>query len=202
MKRREFIALIGGAAASWPLAARAQQPRAPTIGVLALGIPDPEPFLKALRDGLRDRGYSEGRNILLEIRTSEGQPGLLAENAAELVRLKVIVVFQTPAAIAARQATSEIPIVMGQVGDPVASGLVASLARPGGNVTGLAGGAGEVVGKVVDLTREMLPATRRIAAFVKRERSLRNAVRRRCRHGRAQHRDRDGVGRAQTGGAF
>jgi putative tryptophan/tyrosine transport system substrate-binding protein len=168
MKRREFIALIGGAAASWPLAARAQQPRAPTIGVLALGIPDPEPFLKALRDGLRDRGYSEGRNILLEIRTSEGQPGLLAENAAELVRLKVdiIVVFQTPAAIAARQATSEIPIVMGQVGDPVASGLVASLARPGGNVTGLAGGAGEVVGKVVDLTREMLPATRRIAAFV------------------------------------
>jgi hypothetical protein len=70
MKRREFIALIGGAAASWPLAARAQQPRAPTIGVLALGIPDPEPFLKALRDGLRDRGYSEGRNIRLETRTA------------------------------------------------------------------------------------------------------------------------------------
>jgi putative ABC transport system substrate-binding protein len=169
IRRREFMALIGGAAA-WPLAARAQQPRVPTIGVLALGIPDPAPFLKAFREGLRERGYSEGRNIRLEIRTAAGQHPLLPEKAAELVRLKVdiIVVFQTPAATAARAATSEIPIVMGEVGDPVGSGFVASLARPGGNMTGLMGGSAEVVGKVVELTREMLSATRRVAVLVNR----------------------------------
>ena len=101
---------------------------------------------------------------------AEGQQALLVEKAAELVRSKVdiIVVFQTPAALAAKQATSEIPIVMGQVGDPVASGLVASLARPGGNVTGLAGGAAEVIGKVVELTRELLPNARRVAALANR----------------------------------
>jgi len=168
MRRREFISLLGGAAAAWPLAARGQQ--VPTIGVLVLGIPAPEPFLKALHEGLRDRNFFDGRNIRLEIRTAEGQQALLAEKAAELVRLKVdiIVVFQTPAALAAKQATREIPIVMGQVGDPVASGLVASLARPGGNVTGLAGGAAEVIGKVVELTRELLPNARRVAALVNR----------------------------------
>ena len=170
MKRRAFITLLGGAAVGWPLAARAQQTRVPTIGVLVLGIPDPAPFLKALHEGLRDRNYFDGRNIRLEIRNAEGQQALLAEKAAELVRSKVdiIVVFQTPAALAAKQATSEIPIVMGQVGDPVASGLVASLARPGGNVTGLAGGAAEVIGKVVELTRELLPNARRVAALANR----------------------------------
>jgi putative tryptophan/tyrosine transport system substrate-binding protein len=168
IKRREFMALLGGAAAARSIAARAQSGRVPTVGVLVLGIPDPAPFLQALRDGLRDRGYSEERNIRLEIRSAEGQTGLLAEKAADLVRSRVdiIVAFQTPATIAARAATSEIPIVMGQVGDPVASGLVASLARPGGNITGLSGGAAEVVGKVVELTRELLPATRRVAALV------------------------------------
>ena len=167
MNRREFTTLLGGAAAAWPLAARAQQPRVPTIGVLVLGIPDPGPFLGALRDGLRNLGYSEGRNIRLETRTAEGRSSLLDEKAVELVRLKVdiIVAFQTPATTAARQATSEIPIVMAQVGDPVASGFVASLARPGGNVTGLAGGAAELVGKVVELVREMLPAARRVATL-------------------------------------
>jgi putative ABC transport system substrate-binding protein len=169
MKRREFIVALGGAA-SWPLAARAQQTKVPTIGVLLLGIPDPAPFLKALHVGLRDRNYFDGRNIRLEIRSAEGQQALLAEKAAELVRQRVdiIVVFQTPAALAAKQATGEIPIVMGQVGDPVASGLVASLARPGGNITGLAGGAAEVIGKVVELTRELLPNARRVAALVNR----------------------------------
>jgi putative ABC transport system substrate-binding protein len=133
-----------------------------------LGIPDPTPFLKALHVGLRDRNYIDGRNIRLEIRNAGGQQPLLAEKAAELVQSKVdcIVVFQTPAALAAKQATSEIPIVMGQVGDPVASGLIASLARPGGNVTGLAGGAAEVIGKVVELARELLPNARRVAALV------------------------------------
>jgi putative ABC transport system substrate-binding protein len=170
MKRRAFITLFGGAAAAWPLAARAQQTRIPTIGVLLLGVPDPAPFLKALHEGLRDRNYFDGRNIRLEIRSAEGDQTLLAEKAAELVRSRVdiIVVFQTPAALAAKQATGEIPIVMGQVGDPVASGLVAGLARPGGNVTGLAGGAAEVIGKVVELTRELLPAARRVAALTNR----------------------------------
>ena len=162
MRRREFITLLGGAAAAWPLVARAQEARVPTIGVLVLGVPDPEMFLKSLRDGLRSVGYSAGRNIRLEVRSAERQSNRLAPLAAELVALKVeaIVAFQTPAAVAARQATSEIPIVMAQVGDPVATGLVASLARPGGNVNGLSGGAAEVTSKVVELAREMLPAMR------------------------------------------
>ena len=156
MRRREFITLLGGAAA-WPFAARAQLARAPTVGVLVLGLPDPEPFLQMLRDGLRGRGYAEGSNIRLEVRSAEGQQGLLAEKAAELVRLKVdiIVALQTPAAMVAKQLTGEIPIVMAQVGDPVAVGLVTSLARPGGNVTGLSGGAAEIAGKVVELAREI-----------------------------------------------
>jgi putative ABC transport system substrate-binding protein len=170
MRRREFITLLGGAAAVWPSTARAQQTRIPTIGVLLLGVPDPAPFLKALHEGLRDRNYLEGRSIRLEIRSAGGDQTLLAAKAADLVRSRVdiIVVFQTPAALAAKQATAEIPIVMGQVGDPVASGLVVSLARPGGNVTGLAGGAAEVIGKVVELTRELLPAARRVAALANR----------------------------------
>ena len=115
----------------------------------------------------RDRNYVDGRNIRLEVLNANGVQVLLAEKAAELVRSQadIIVVFQTPAALAAQQATGEIPIVMGQVGDPVASGLVASLARPGGNITGLAGGAAEVIGKVVELTRELLPNARRVAAL-------------------------------------
>jgi putative ABC transport system substrate-binding protein len=171
MRRREFITLLGGAsAASWPRVANAQQTRIPIVGVLLLGVPDPAPFLKAFHEGLRNRNYFDGRNIRLEIRTAEGEQALLVERAAELVRSRVdiIVAFQTPAALAAKQATGEIPIVMGQVGDPVASGLVASLARPGGNITGLAGGAAEVIGKVVELTRELLPNARRVAALANR----------------------------------
>ena len=170
MRRREFIAALGGAAAMWPPAARAQQTRVPTIGVLVLGVPEPAPFLKALHKGLSDRNYVDGRNIRLEVRSAEGQQARLAEKAAELVRSKVdiIVVFQTPAALAATQATGELPIVMGQVGDPVASGLVASFARPGGNITGTAGGAAEVLGKVVELTRQLLPGARRVAALMNR----------------------------------
>ena len=167
MKRRELIKLVSGVAVLWPLAARAQQTRIPTIGVLLLGVPDPAMFLKSLHQGLRDRNYVDGRNIRLEVRSAGGDQALLAGKAAELVRSKVdiIVVFQTPAALAAKQATDQIPIVMGQVGDPVASGLVASFARPGGNVTGLAGGAAQVIGKVVELTRELLPSARRVAAL-------------------------------------
>ena len=127
MNRRAFISLFG-AAATWPLAARAQQARVYTIGVLTLTGPNPEPLLKALREGLRDAGYVEGRNLRLEIRSAAGKPDLQLEKAAELVRLKVdlIVTFFTPTALAAKQATRDIPIVMAGAGDPVAVGLVAS----------------------------------------------------------------------------
>ena len=166
MKRRTFIAALGGAAA-WPLAARAQQEKLPTIGVLVLGSPPPEAFLKGLRDALRDLGYTEGRNIRLEIRNSGGKADLLAEKAAELVRLKVdiVVAHQTPAAAAAKQATGEIPIVMALVGDPIGAGLVASYARPGGNVTGTAAGSTESAGKTVELIREVLPSARSFAVL-------------------------------------
>jgi putative tryptophan/tyrosine transport system substrate-binding protein len=167
VKRRKFITLLGGAAAAWPLIAHAQQAKLLTIGVLVLGSPHPEAFLKGLRDALGDVGYTEGRNIRLEIRNSEGKADLLAERAADLVRLKVdiIVAFQTPAATAAKQATGEIPIVMALVGDPVGAGLVASYARPGGNVTGTAAGSTEAAGKTVELIREVLPSAHRFAVL-------------------------------------
>jgi putative tryptophan/tyrosine transport system substrate-binding protein len=166
-RRRDFITGIAGSAAAWPLVVHAQQAKLPAIGVLVLGSPPPEAFLKGLRDGLRDVGYTEGRNIRLEIRNTEGKVDLLAEKAAELVRLKVdiIVAFQTPAATAAKQATGEIPIVMALVGDPVGTGLVGSYARPGGNVTGTAAGSTEVVGKTVELIREVFPSARRFAVL-------------------------------------
>src|SRR5215207_8079237 len=166
MKRREFIALIGGGVVAGPLPVRAQA-RVYTIGALFLGNADPNVFLKPFREGLRELGYAEDRNIRLEIRSAEGQPGLLPDKAAELVRLKVdaIVAWQTPPATAARQATSEIPIVMAGVGDPVGTGLVASLARPGSNVTGTSAGVAEVAGKNVELIREVLPAARRIGVL-------------------------------------
>ena len=165
MKRREFITLLGGAAAAWPLAARAQHARVFTLGVLTL--PNPEPLLMALREGLRDAGYVEGDNLRLEIRSAAGRPDLQLEKAAELVRLKVdlIVTFFTPTALAAKQATRDIPIVMAGAGDPVATGLVASLARPGGNVTGQSSGGAEVAGKSVELIRELIPAARRVGVL-------------------------------------
>ena len=165
MKQREFITLLGGAAAGWPLATRAQTARIPRIGVL---IPaNPEPFWSDLRKGLQEQGYIEGQSIQFEFRSADGQPTRLKELAAELVRLKVdiIVVSQTPAAAAAKQATSEIPIVMAAAGDPVGTGLVSSLARPGGNITGLSGTTAELGGKILELIREMLPATRRVAVL-------------------------------------
>jgi putative ABC transport system substrate-binding protein len=167
MKRREFIALLGGAAAAWPVAGRAQQPTVPRIGALVVGNPDPEPFWRLFREGLRDLGYIEGQNILFEFRSAGGNANLLAELAADLVRLKVdiIVTWQTPTVQAAKQATHEIAIVMADSGDPVGTGLVASLARPGGNITGIAGVTAELAGKSVELIREMLPSARRVAAL-------------------------------------
>jgi putative tryptophan/tyrosine transport system substrate-binding protein len=167
VKRREFITLLGGAAA-WPLAVHAQHTRVYTIGVLTLASPNPEPLLTALREGLRDAGYVEGRNLRLEVRSAAGRPDLQFEKAAELVRLKVdlIITFFTPTALAAKRATRDIPIVMAGAGDPVAVGLVASLARPGGNVTGQSSGGAEVAGKSVELIRELIPGARRVGVLV------------------------------------
>src|SRR6516162_5142822 len=167
-RRREFMSLLGAAAAVWPLAGRAQQPaKLPTVGALVLGSTDPEQFWREFRQGLRDLGYVEGQNIRFEFRSAQGQADRLPELAAELVRLKVdvIVTWFTPPTQAAKQATHEIPIVMADTGDPIGTGLVASLPRPGGNVTGIASVSSELAGKSVQLIRDMLPAARRVAAL-------------------------------------
>ncbi|QOZ10943.1 ABC transporter substrate-binding protein [Bradyrhizobium sp. CCBAU 51765] len=169
MKRREFIMLLcGGAAAAWTIAARAQQgSRLPTIGVLLTGNPDPELFLVGFREALRRIGYIEGKNARLEVRTAGGTAALLPEKATELVQLKVdvIVTSLTPTAEAAKRATSSIPIVMAAAGDPVATGLIDSLARPGGNVTGIATASAAFAGKSIELIREVIPAARRVAVL-------------------------------------
>jgi putative ABC transport system substrate-binding protein len=166
LKRREFILALGGAAA-WPFAALGQQTKVPTIGILVLGNPDPASFMTALREELSKVGYTEGQNIRLEFRSGGGDASVLGNLAAELVQLKVdiIVAWHTPAAMAVKQATNSIPVVMAGVGDAVATGLVASLARPGGNITGNTAIAAEVMGKNVELIRETLPAARRVAVL-------------------------------------
>src|SRR5947208_5443266 len=174
LKRREFLTLLGGAAAAWPLATRAQQPKVPTIGALVIGNISPEEFWREFRQGLRDLGYIEGQNIRFEFRSAEGHINRLPERAAELVRLKVdvIVTWFTPTAVAAKQATREIPIVMAETGDPIGTGLVASLPRPGGNVTGIASVTAELAGKSVQLIRDMLPSARPGHRSGQRDRSL------------------------------
>src|SRR5262245_55743624 len=165
MKRRKFIALVGGAAV-WPLGAAAQQPKVPRVGALLIGNADKESFQIELRGGLRELGYIEGQNIVFEFRSAEEILDRLPALAAELVRLKVdvIVALYTPCGLAAKAATRDIPIVL-LTGDPLATGLVSSLARPGGNITGLSMMAGETHGKCVELLRDMPPAIRRIAVL-------------------------------------
>src|SRR6266571_156194 len=167
LKRREFLTLLGGAAAAWPLATRAQQPKVPTIGALVIGNISPEEFWREFRQRLRDLGYIEGQNIRFEFRSAEGHINRLPELAAELVRLKVdvIVTWFTPTAVAAKQATREISIVMAETGDPIGTGLIMSLPRPGGNVTGIASVTAELAGKSVQLIRDMLPSARRVTAL-------------------------------------
>jgi putative ABC transport system substrate-binding protein len=144
MIRRDFITLLGGAAAAWPLAARAQQRKAPTIGVLVVEAPGWEQFWRLFRDAMRQTGYVEGQSIRYEFRSDQGEMGRLPELAAELARLNVdlIVTWFTPAALAAKTATRDTPIVMALAGDPVANGLVDSLNRPGGNVRHVRGERG------------------------------------------------------------
>jgi putative ABC transport system substrate-binding protein len=166
MTRRKFITLIGGAAA-WPLAARAQQGRLPRVGALVLTGTDARALGNELREGLRELGYVEGQNFVFEVRSADGNADRLPGLAAELVRLPVdvIVAAYTPCALAAKRATTSIPIVMAAVADPVGIGLVQSLAQPGSNVTGLSNMAAETAGKNVELFRDMLPSLRRVAVL-------------------------------------
>src|SRR5262245_34958869 len=169
MRRREFIGLAG-AAAAWPVCARAQQSKVRRVGALLLGIADAESFRTELREGLRAAGYVEGKNVEFEFRSAGGDPALLPKLATELVALKVdaIVALFTPCALAAQQATREIPIVV-VAGDPLRSGMVPSLARPGGNITGISLMAIELHGKCVELLRDLLPSVRRIAGLFNAE---------------------------------
>ena len=171
MRRRDFIKVVGGSAITWPLATRAQQPSMPVVGVLSAEWPNAVTAdrLRAFREGLNDTGYVEGRNVTIEYRWAEGRNDRLPALAAELVRLPVNVIViagSTPASIAAKAATTTIPIVFITGGDPVRLGLVASLNRPGGNRTGVAILAVEVTAKRLELLHELAPTATIIAALV------------------------------------
>jgi putative ABC transport system substrate-binding protein len=162
VRRRTLLTLLGGAAC-WPLGVRAQQPKRPLVGVLAIRASQ----IVLFQQKLRELGYLDGQTITLEVRSAEGDLQRLPELATELVRLKVdvLVAVFTPAVLAAQHATSEIPIVMLGVGDPVGMGIVASLARPGGNITGTGGLAPLEAAKNLELLKEVLPSLRRVAAL-------------------------------------
>jgi len=171
VKRRELMFLLGGAAVAVPLAVRAQQRAMPVIGFLSIGSPDSRlPSLAGFRQGLHETGYVEGRNITVEYRWAEGKPERFPTLAAELVALKVDVIVTaggTLAVLATKRATTTIPIVFVAAGDPVAEGLVTSLARPGGNVTGLSVFSAELVGKRLELLKQAVPGASLIALLLK-----------------------------------
>jgi putative ABC transport system substrate-binding protein len=169
LKRREFITLLGGAVASWPLTASAQRPtKLPTIGYLGSGTPATQgEWTAAFTQRLRLLGWIEDRTVAIEYRWGEGRSERFREIAAEFIRLKVDVIVPIGSAVvAAKEATSVIPIVFPVAADPVGSGLVASLARPGGNVTGLSVQFTDLAGKRVELLREVVPGLRRLAIMV------------------------------------
>ena len=164
MRRRDFISLIGGTAAAWPLAAQAQQTRLPIIGFVGTDAAAWSPWTTAFVQRLHELGWTEGRTVAIEYRWNEGQPERIAEIAAEFIRLKVdVIVTNGIAAPTLKQATTVIPIVFTMAADPVRGGLVASLARPGGNVTGQSVQSIDVAGKRLELLREIVLDLRRLA---------------------------------------
>jgi len=169
MRRREFITLLSGTAATWvigPLAARAQQPAMRLIGLMGSGTAAAQSqWTTAFVQHLRELGWTEGRNVTIDYRWAEGRSERFAEIAAEFVRLKVdlILTHNTPPTLAAKRATSAIPIVFATAGDPVGTGIVASLARPGGNITGLSSEAPDTASKRLGLLRELVPGLQRLA---------------------------------------
>jgi putative tryptophan/tyrosine transport system substrate-binding protein len=169
MQRRQFIAFLGGAAAAWPLAGRAQQAdRVRRIGFLGGGTVALQPIYNGLLQGMRELGYREGKDFVVEWRLAEGQYERFTEFAAEMVRLKVeVIVVSTPAGVRpTQQATSTIPIVMGYSTDPIGSGFVTSLARPGSNVTGLASSLDDIVPKQIELLASAVPGLSRVGLLV------------------------------------
>jgi putative tryptophan/tyrosine transport system substrate-binding protein len=166
IERRKFLATLGGAAATWPLAARAQQAaKLPTIGFLGGATPSLwSAWVSAFVQRLRELGWVEGRNVAIEYRWAEGRNERYTEIATEFIRLKVdLIVTAGASVVAAKQATSVIPIVFAVATDPLGTGLVASLARPGGNITGLSNQAADLAAKRLELLREVVPGLRRLA---------------------------------------